>query len=574
MAIASSRATSRECNITPKDYQYTRSREQMAEAAGLALSVVALLSSCVQGYGALRAMRDRGSEAATIACCLEIEEKRLVLWSRNAGLFDDTCLIPIGDFDTVISTLRQIEFITQDAGTLKSRYKLNEDSPAKDGETRASSRFIKGGPEFSPNQASRGLKRITTARLAMRWLFDRSKYGKIVQDLRTLNDGLNALLNEGQAANYHRDFAIMSLRATSTDNVEVLQAIREAAQGTYEGLASTSDQRFHALKLQTGRPREPASSTAPSIAMSALTMPSTESRQRDIYVLKEKPVILEWRKHRGESPENVVALRTRTAGLANLLGHTPKPQGFRVLDCIGYCDDEIQERFGLVYRIPGQLADTNATLEITSLRDLLQSRSQTKIPLPSLRDRFSLAASLANAILQLHAAKWLHRHVSSANVVFLNCRSSTNDGFHFEDHFIAGFDYSREDKPGALSLPISSTASDVAYQHPDLVAAPRQGYRAAFDAYSLGIILIEIGFWRPIDDFLKPRYSASENRDRLLRNQLHGDLAHRMGTAYEEASRKALCGNLYGDESIAEGEQLVRFFQDIVVPIEKAQNGL
>lgn len=123
----------------------------MAEAAGLALSVIALFSSCVQGYGALRTMRDQGSEAST---CLEIEERRLVLWSRSAGLFDDTCLIPTSDLDTVISTLRQIEVITQDAGTLRTRYRLKDDTPAEDGEVRAPIRYIIGGPELSPSQVS------------------------------------------------------------------------------------------------------------------------------------------------------------------------------------------------------------------------------------------------------------------------------------------------------------------------------------------------------------------------------------------------------------------------------------
>ena len=127
-----------------------------------------------------RTMRDQGSDAATIACCLEIEEKRLLLWSRNGGIFDDTCLIPTSDLDAVISTLRQIEVITQDAGTLKGRYKLNEDAPVKDGEAGPATKYISGGPELSPNQISRGRRRATAAKLAIRWLFDREKFEKIV----------------------------------------------------------------------------------------------------------------------------------------------------------------------------------------------------------------------------------------------------------------------------------------------------------------------------------------------------------------------------------------------------------
>ena len=526
-------------------------------------------------------MRDQGSEAATIACCLEIEEKRLVLWSRSAGLFDETCLIPTSDLDTVISTLRQIEVITQDAGTLRTRYGLKDDTPAEDGEVRAPIRYIIGGPELSPSQVSRGRRRVTAAKLAMRWLFDRGKFEKIVQDLRTLNNGLNALLQEGQAANYHRDFAMMGLRSTSTDNVNTLRAIREAAQDAYDSLARASDQRFHTLMLQIrSAPGVHVYGTAPLISMSVLTIPfCNEPKNRDICLLDHKPVLLEWRKHQGESPQTVSFLKSRTEGLATLLGRTPKPQTFRVLDCIGYCHDEINERFGLIFCIPPQFSNTGTTPEMLILRDLLQSRTQSKTPLPTLHDRFHLAASLTNSLLQLHAAKWLHRSLSSANVIFLRRPSTAQPGGNnnkslFEDHFIVGFGYSREDAPGALSLPVSTTASEVAYQDPDLAAAPRQGYRAAFDAYSLGVILLEIGFWRSVDGFLKPQYTAAQNRDRLLKYRLSGDLAHRMGTAYEEATMRMLCGEAYGEEDGAgEGERLVRFFQRVVVPVERALDG-
>ncbi|OCK89015.1 uncharacterized protein K441DRAFT_298403 [Cenococcum geophilum 1.58] len=257
----------------------------------------------------------------------------------------------------------------------------------------------------------------------------------------------------------------------------------------------------------------------------------------------------------------------------------PKPQTFRVLDCIGYCHDEINERFGLIFCIPLQFSNTGTTPEMLILRDLLQSRTQSKMPLPTLHDRFRLVASLTNSLLQLHAAKWLHRSLSSANVIFLRRPSTAHPGSNnskslFEDHFIVGFGYSREDAPGALSLPVSTTASEAAYQDPELAAAPRQGYRAAFDAYSLGVILMEIGFWRSVDVFLKPQYTAAQNRDRLLKYQLSGDLADRMGTAYEEATMRMLCGEAYDEEDGAgEGERLVRFFQRVIVPVEGALDG-
>lgn len=178
----------------------------------------------------------------------------------------------------------------------------------------------------------------------MRWLFDRGKFEKIVQDLRTLNNRLNALLQEGQAANYHRDFAMMGLRSTSTDNVNTLRPIREAAQDAYDSLARASDQHFHTLMLQIrSAPGVHVYGTAPLISMSVPTIPfCNEPKKRDICLLDHKPVLLEWRKHQGESPQTVSLLKSRTESLATLLGRTPLPQWQRFLKTLKTTDPEHQ----------------------------------------------------------------------------------------------------------------------------------------------------------------------------------------------------------------------------------------
>ncbi|KAH6974889.1 prion-inhibition and propagation-domain-containing protein [Ilyonectria destructans] len=536
------------------------------EAAGLTIGVVSLFSSCIQGYEALRTIRDQGKEAAMIACCLEIEEKRLVLWGRNAGLLDATCLIPARDLDTVISTLRQIDVITKDADTLKARYGLKVDTVQKDAEGRAPNCYLLGAPEL-PNQDIQGPQSSKSFRLSVRWLFDRKNFEKLIEDLRRLNNGLNALLQEGQMTNYRRDFAMMALQSTSTDNANTLRVIREAAQSAYDNLSQASGQRLHSLMLQASRlPGVQAGyGTARLIPMPSINILSpNEGSSRAIGVLGSTPVLLEWRRHNCESLDTVSLLLDRAEGLAALLGRTPKPRSFRVLDCIGYCHDEVGERIGLIFRLPDQMGGISETM---TLRDLLQSRRQSAVPLPTLHNRFQLASTLANGLLQFHAAKWLHRNFSSANII-LPCRSQHSQDMYL-DQYICGFGYSREESPQALSLPISICPEELPYQHPDIVSNPRQGYNANFDAYSLGIVLLEIGYWRPIDSFLKSHYTPLQSRDRLLRHQLGGDLAHRMGEKYEEATRRLLSGCAYGDQS-DEGNRLIQFFQNIVVPIESS----
>lgn len=55
------------------------------------------------------------------------------------------------------------------------------------------------------------------------------------------------------------------------------------------------------------------------------------------------------------------------------------------------------------------------------------------------------------------------------------------------------FGYSRLDDPRAVSIPLRAQDEAAAYQHPELTENPRIGYRREYDAYSLGIVLTEIG---------------------------------------------------------------------------------
>ncbi|KAL4868030.1 hypothetical protein BDV12DRAFT_170245 [Aspergillus spectabilis] len=136
----------------------------------------------------------------------------------------------------------------------------------------------------------------------------------------------------------------------------------------------------------------------------------------------------------------------------------------------------------------------------------------------------------------------------------------------FHEPYICGFEYSRPDDINAISLPLRAKEVEVEYQHPELAENPRVGYRREFDAYSLGIILAEIGFWRPIANFRKPTYAPKRNHRRLLEYQLTGDLAHRMGLRYENAVKLLLTCKAY--EGRTEGEQLVSFLDNVVTKVD------
>jgi hypothetical protein len=64
-------------------------------------------------------------------------------------------------------------------------------------------------------------------------------------------------------------------------------------------------------------------------------------------------------------------------------------------------------------------------------------------------------------------------------------------------------------------------------------------YRRAFDIYSLGLILLEIGLWTPLKDIYKAKYAYETFKLRL--EQFHyPSLAFAAGRTYESVVRRCL----------------------------------
>jgi hypothetical protein len=81
--------------------------------------------------------------------------------------------------------------------------------------------------------------------------------------------------------------------------------------------------------------------------------------------------------------------------------------------------------------------------------------------------------------------------------------------------YVVGFNHSRPDEVSAFTGgPEESSANH--YQHPLYLSDPRR-YCAEFDYYSIGIILLEIGLWTPVNKLIE-KYNGSyeENRQSLI----------------------------------------------------------
>jgi len=316
-----------------------------------------------------------------------------------------------------------------------------------------------------------------------------------------------------------------------------------------------------------------------------------------------KTVWIEWKDYQPNSqnlsePDPKIATRVRK--LATLLRRDEKPAAFCVPHCMGYFDDvkyntqarfrmrrqresnhpilpqdddarnTMYFRFGFVFEKPPDVDPSTVSID---LLELLRSR-----PRPSLTHRMILAKTIANCIRYLHSVNWLHKGIRSSNILFF---PSENSEISYAKPLLSGFDYARPASQKELTeTPPSNTECDI-YRHPVAQSlSGRKGYKRSFDFYSLGVVLIEIIEWRPIDRIVGLEgmetvtvMTALRVRKRLLNRGFLESVASNGGTLYERSVRYCLeCNEGESGENVEMDAQLgENFYENVVKRLERIQ---
>ena len=211
----------------------------------------------------------------------------------------------------------------------------------------------------------------------------------------------------------------------------------------------------------------------------------------------------------------------RVEDLVSLLqeSHAPAKDIFRIPECLGYINlldyrdpkgsrTPVERVFGLLYRKPYKPNTSSSTSKVTakaapnpvSLLELLTSH-----PIPSLTIRASLAQRIADTLLYFHTVRWFHKALRSDAIVF---HRRSDGSIDHTDPLVTGFESSRPDREQTQSTTEGSAGElqNMLYVHPRYQVAgtgAEHHYLRSFDAYSLGIVLLEIAYWKPVGDILR-----------------------------------------------------------------------
>lgn len=228
--------------------------------------------------------------------------------------------------------------------------------------------------------------------------------------------------------------------------------------------------------------------------------------------------------------------------------------------------DPRQLNFSLVNSLPFGVDDARPPL---TLRDLI-SRTQGKVRLPpmhSLTERFSVALGLATAVFFLHSVGFLHHAITSHSILMLE-RSLTPPKKRFPHSlgapFLVGFETVKEFHTASDEKPHPDP--DVVYQHPDrLLPTGRPKYSDMHDVYSLGMVLLELAIWKPLERY----QSALTGPSRL---ESLADFLKLVDASMGRRYRKVVewCLGLETGDRV----DSLRFLQQVIEPLEEMVSAL
>lgn len=320
-------------------------------------------------------------------------------------------------------------------------------------------------------------------------------------------------------------------------------------------------------------------------------------------------VVVEWRDNfRSEESHKQFAYRldylvTILRKMSRIKREQSRAYGFNVLPCLGWITSSPNfDRIGLVFCLPPESVDlqipdaSGGSRSVMTLHECITKTRKERRDAPALGKRFRLALSLAQTLGSLNNVGWVHKELRSHNILLI--RQQEADDPVPDLLYLSGFTYARpsgdssqdlsqlnpdpaydlyrpsrytiykyqeqrtlRDRARLSSRPLSVGGLEIydgdgddeqeiqGFDEEDPSALAR-GLRwtCALDIYGLGIILLEIGLWRTIQELKGPRTSTVSFLSHGL-EPLVQSLSYRMGDLYHDVVQDCLrLGDWIDDE--------------------------
>ncbi|PHH72208.1 hypothetical protein CDD80_4686 [Ophiocordyceps camponoti-rufipedis] len=538
---------------------------------------------------------------------LEIERYRLQVWGENMGLKPANensapKLPPRLDLisDILARQLDGIAALLRDADVLRERYGLVVTENKATGSERVRAlleRMQRCIPRLEGHDGggdgvgleTRRLARTTSAPLRLRWAVrDVEKFQKLLDDLSSRISQLNQLLTETQQRETEREWERFLIRLVdSVHDKQTLDLVLQTAP-------PTSSTRFRAecKAISADVPWSSAPSTPiQQISISEFILPDAYDSMKRFVAGKREPEG-SWLFERKDFDRDIGQDdKRRLVGRLQLLVlmlAKKKTAAFRTPLAEGCINDGSHFCWWMVYRLSTSQLVPPPEPKPLSLLHLLQPKTKFQ---PALELRYKLASRLCTTLFELYSSSWLHKGVRSANVLF-TVSSLTQMSRVLESMVLCGFDYSRQESEQS-TIDRARLVADVEtalYRHPRYQGDAAEGYKLAYDIYSLGLVLVEIALWKPLSSFLegKPIGKSSASASQLapnmtifheaeatmlkkrVMNRVESEFRFRVGSAYYQATK--YCLELADRETAAEGDVFaahpsLEFYDAVVVPL-------
>ncbi len=289
------------------------------------------------------------------------------------------------------------------------------------------------------------------------------------------------------------------------------------------------------------------------------------------YAHQKKPVILE--SVRYQDPIRREKLLPRIHALCELVSSGTIGQDLRLPPFYGLHEDRNNFCFDIVYGFPRSILETPSHTSLMSLHDLLVERDESTFP--PWESRCSLARELAESLASFHDVDWYHKDLTPFSILFFPTRNISPSA-RATSPYLLGFHHSRSAIDDFTEGPLQDQRHQ-RYHHPKYISVHNHQYARfcpEFDHYSLGILLIEIGFWATIDTIMAGHNKLS-NHDfsTVLIQQKLPLLSFQMGDWYAEIVRECLTAPVQLQPGKDNGSEFASstnllFIQKVVMPLK------